>query len=549
MGNIFSDPSSNITDAEVAAIGLISGIITGMVVSINADPTKFDVSAGTGVIIDWSTGSAVITEIVFPGATAVAITAGIGNSTFTGLYVDSALAIQQIAGGIPTPSQTRQNVVIDTLVHADLTTITVLSVNSIQAYQGINAVIDYVKALGAINTGNRIVANSNDLTIKKEAGTTALPWLNRNVDDQNPTVVTNAAQSPVSPFLRSYQDGVGGFTLVTGATAVDTGFFDDGSGTLAAVNNAKYYIKRCIWFPQTETFILTYGQAAYNNLADAENSILSEAPDIDPIFAAGSFVTALVHKGGATDLSDTAEVSFINILNQSTSATPAIGSVTKVGTPVNNQVGVWTGDGTLEGDADLTFDGTDLTVTGEINAASSRLNSVSLQLNESGTGDRQCRVRFYTAGTAQSHNAELARAASVNATLNLLNSGTSQIQVQQGGTGGVALLDGATAWASISDVKKKKNIVPFTNAIEKLLVLDPCFFDYRNDSYPKKRVGLTAQEVQKVLPEAVHTVEERDSEGKVTGETSLVVTYTDLIPLLISGIQELTARVEDLEGA
>lgn len=41
-------------------------------------------------------------------------------------------------------------------------------------------------------------------------------------------------------------------------------------------------------------------------------------------------------------------------------ATPAGGSgdVTKVGTPVNNQVGVWTGDGTLEGDAALTFDTT-----------------------------------------------------------------------------------------------------------------------------------------------------------------------------------------------
>lgn len=32
------------------------------------------------------------------------------------------------------------------------------------------------------------------------------------------------------------------------------------------------------------------------------------------------------------------------------------GDVFKVGTPVNNQVGVWTGNGTIEGDADLTFD-------------------------------------------------------------------------------------------------------------------------------------------------------------------------------------------------
>jgi hypothetical protein len=40
------------------------------------------------------------------------------------------------------------------------------------------------------------------------------------------------------------------------------------------------------------------------------------------------------------------------------------GDVTKVGTPVNNQVGVWTSDGNLEGDSKLTFDGTTLGVTG-----------------------------------------------------------------------------------------------------------------------------------------------------------------------------------------
>lgn len=34
------------------------------------------------------------------------------------------------------------------------------------------------------------------------------------------------------------------------------------------------------------------------------------------------------------------------------------GDVTKVGTPVNNQVGVWTGDGTIEGDTALTFNAT-----------------------------------------------------------------------------------------------------------------------------------------------------------------------------------------------
>lgn len=39
------------------------------------------------------------------------------------------------------------------------------------------------------------------------------------------------------------------------------------------------------------------------------------------------------------------------------------GNVVKVGTPVDNQVGVWTGDGTIEGDTALTFDTTTDTLT------------------------------------------------------------------------------------------------------------------------------------------------------------------------------------------
>ena len=42
------------------------------------------------------------------------------------------------------------------------------------------------------------------------------------------------------------------------------------------------------------------------------------------------------------------------------------GDVTKVGTPVDNQVGVWTGDGTIEGTTGLTYGGSTLGVTGDI---------------------------------------------------------------------------------------------------------------------------------------------------------------------------------------
>ena len=49
------------------------------------------------------------------------------------------------------------------------------------------------------------------------------------------------------------------------------------------------------------------------------------------------------------------------------------GTVTKVGTPVNSQVGVWTGDGTIEGAADFTYDGSNLQLTGDIGSTGTRI--------------------------------------------------------------------------------------------------------------------------------------------------------------------------------
>lgn len=52
------------------------------------------------------------------------------------------------------------------------------------------------------------------------------------------------------------------------------------------------------------------------------------------------------------------------------------GNVTKVGTPVNDQVGVWTGDGTIEGDAALTFD----TITDKLSTVALNLSGLTASL-------------------------------------------------------------------------------------------------------------------------------------------------------------------------
>ena len=66
--------------------------------------------------------------------------------------------------------------------------------------------------------------------------------------------------------------------------------------------------------------------------------------------------------GDVTELALGASGSYLQSQGASSAptwATPAgSGDVVKVGTPVDGQIGVWTGDGTIEGDAALTFDTT-----------------------------------------------------------------------------------------------------------------------------------------------------------------------------------------------
>ncbi len=64
-------------------------------------------------------------------------------------------------------------------------------------------------------------------------------------------------------------------------------------------------------------------------------------------------------------------------------STPAgSGDVSKVGTPANNQMAVWTGDGTLEGTSDFTYDGTNLNL---ITAKNFQIAGVTILADAAGT--------------------------------------------------------------------------------------------------------------------------------------------------------------------
>jgi hypothetical protein len=90
---------------------------------------------------------------------------------------------------------------------------------------------------------------------------------------------------------------------------------------------------------------------------------------------------------------------------------------------------------------------------------------------------------------------------------------------------------------SSSDIRIKTNITKIENALNKVLQLNGYTFD-RIDTQIARQTGVIAQEVLKVLPEAVTGSE----------ETTYSVAYGNMMGLMIEAIKELNAKVVDLQN-
>ena len=91
-----------------------------------------------------------------------------------------------------------------------------------------------------------------------------------------------------------------------------------------------------------------------------------------------------------------------------------------------------------------------------------------------------------------------------------------------------------------SDRRLKENIAPATiNAMDIINKLDMVEFDFIKDK-KHEEVGLIAQEVEKVIPQAI-------SRNPDNEDDFLHINYTAFVPYLIKAIQELNQKVERLE--
>ena len=115
-------------------------------------------------------------------------------------------------------------------------------------------------------------------------------------------------------------------------------------------------------------------------------------------------------------------------------------------------------------------------------------------------------------------------------------------------TGGVNLSNGATSWSATSDMRLKNKTGDILNALEDINKIEPLKFTWKYGPDNNPHVGVSAQSVENVVPEAIErgVDVERQREGDET--EYMQVRYTELIPLSIAAIKELKSEIESLKA-
>ena len=90
-----------------------------------------------------------------------------------------------------------------------------------------------------------------------------------------------------------------------------------------------------------------------------------------------------------------------------------------------------------------------------------------------------------------------------------------------------------------SDRRSKENIVTIDNALDKVSKIRGVYYTPKEGDDKSRKVGVIAQELNEILPEAVTYAEDVDQYG---------VDYGKITGLLIEAVKELQARVKELEN-
>ena len=313
-------PISSITglEHEMDDLNALHGTswLSGGVLSINADNTKFNLTAGEGMHVDHSTVVPVITHVSWLEQLAIPVT-NISSQTITEIGIDkNGNVIQQLNY---TSEERRDIFTVGTLVHADLATVqsTPDWARAISR-ELVLTIMDFALALGTfVIDGGKFTPDGATLKFSVSAGIFFAIGANRvNAKDPN-RLHSDALTTP--PFLYTWKDGSGGFTIAP-ATEVNPGRYDDGTGGAGQPNGTvqsnKWTLLRVYYVPRASgevgPIVLHYGTETFLTANDALLGI-EDAFIVNPVLVNAVHRADIAVLGAATDLSVITDAVFNNL--------------------------------------------------------------------------------------------------------------------------------------------------------------------------------------------------------------------------------------------
>lgn len=288
---------------------------------------------------------------------------------------------------------------------------------------------------------------------------------------------------------------------------------------------------------------------------------------LDVVKNASTFITRIINQNTTTDSAGLLVQAAVNAGNEIALFKNAAGTA-RMGIYANGNIGIGT-----ESPIDK------LTLSGRLNILGNTQNSVWFNQSAGGsstgflvgrsysTNDAQDffiyditaaipRIRVLSTGDVEFYSYSTAGFKVVikgGDTINVLNAGNGGLPMYLNYTGNGAIYAGAGAAATLyagSDERIKENINVVDSTLSKVLQLVPKTFNYKEAKNNNLYYGFVAQDMENVFPELVKTSEEISmcNDEEIVNQKSIESFGLVWASILVKAIQELTARVQELEN-
>ena len=333
-----------IIDTSTGELGTVSsgttadatGVIAGGFITINADPTKFDVSDGNGIIYD--TVTEVKTIVSWTGLTAQSTTY-VGDETFISINTAGSVVFSTT---LPTNNQIRDNIYLGQIVHLDQINIITTLDEQMTLLSEANQIRDFMQAVGMLKISGNVLSSNSLLTIAKSAGDILKFGGNFSNDIDNPHLPTSDAldTNVADVFAYRWKDGSNRLML----TSIVPGEFDNGGGEAApgTVMSNQWSVQRVFTFSIGQ-MVIQQAQFVYGNEADAVAAIQTEGFIIEADLAvSGVLIGFIALKGNTTDL-NSVDATFLEAGKFGGSSVGTASGVNGPGSSTDNAIARWDG--------------------------------------------------------------------------------------------------------------------------------------------------------------------------------------------------------------